>query len=288
MYDLHHLCPAIRKFCEDLDLKIIRPLNRLSGGVAFEYLSGDAAFEIDEDEKRMLLNLNAIEMIFANILELDSLANYTETVALSERLVELYVLHELIHVSQNLYRFSDVQALKRLASHDRLGELDLLADHDAARFVAAVMMARSQASGRNGFLNHLLTSLVAMNTVAPTTFGAPPDKPHKQRRFLGSAISTAFLDEAGCDFAAFEQQFFPLDTPIYPYFGRQSGEVLLFDARGGGLVVEPFQVKARVVEELHDLVAVAHFPKVLAKARLIVRRVMQGELTSLRRSASTA
>lgn len=141
--------------------------------------------------------------------------------------VEQLVVHELAHVSAGLIAFSDVQVLKALAGPNALGEDDLQADIAAAKICSRLEMLRAQEKRRPNYATRLLQQLLVMGSYALPAFGAPSDKPHKRRRFLGLAMMAArihgFLEQGG-QLRPGELAF---DIPIYPLVDPGKGQILL-------------------------------------------------------------
>lgn len=229
LVDLHEFHPTVRRFVPDLDAKLVKVLNRYPQGFRIGSVRANGAFLADQRHGLITLDKGAIIALAKTLKKLFPGANDLDTEAMLFRAVEVYAVHEALHIEQGLSRFADVQKVKLVGPRDLLGQFDLLADHDAARFVAALAVARMGRARRVSFLHELLLTESMVNAIAPQTFKAPPDKPHKRHRFLGIALHVALLNHLLIrnSWEQFEKRNFSLDTPLYPYVSLDDGQVIL-------------------------------------------------------------
>lgn len=228
-YDIATLWHQIRQLTPDIDVKLIRTMNRFRGGLVIGDAGENGAFKLDHNRQVIIIDWKAIVMLIHMVDRLPSIQDSMEKKAILTRVIEVYVVHEILHIGQGLVRYRDVQKLKTVAPLDLLGLYDLIADHDAARFVAALSLARSGGSSRERFLNELLTTHFMVNAIALRTFKAPADKPQKRHRFLGIALHAALLHEVLSNnrWREFEERRFSLETAIYPYCSLETGQIVL-------------------------------------------------------------
>lgn len=271
-FDLHDCRVGARRLVPDIEKKLLSILGQFPRGFEAGDTKGSGAILLDRGV--IVLDRGAIEMMWETI---SSLGEDAETeAALLVRAIELFAVHETLHISQGIARIDDVQLIKRVAPLDVLGQLDLVADHDAARFVAALHVARGGGEGRQRYLEELLTTQVMINQVAPQTFKAPADKPHKRHRFLGIALHAALLHRllSTGRWMEFEERHFSLDEPIYPFVGVEVGQIVLTRIGSvSGPVVTIIQVLPSFLKELMDGLDTEKFATSFARVAKVIENI---------------
>ena len=226
--DLLHHRADIGRARPDFESRIGR---RLSVSEPFQVrrLASDAAFETDK-LNRFVFNANAFAAFHKPIDDLERTGGIgAEAAAVARQMaVEQLVVHELAHVGIGLVHFEDVQPFKRMVGTDVLAEIDIVADGTAAHVCALLETLRADERGSLSLPHRFLDQLTLMGNFAFPAFHAPPNKPHKRRRFLGLTMMAARVKShlnVGSlpDVGAGE---LPLYAPIYPYTNCE-GEVLI-------------------------------------------------------------
>jgi len=226
--DLLHHRAEITRARPDFEVRIGR---YLSASKPFEVrpLASDAAFEFTEPN-HFVFNANAFAAFHKPIDELERADGIDAQAAMDARqmAIEQLVLHELAHVGIGLVHFEDVQPFKEMVGVNALAEVDVVADGTAAHICAVLETLRAGERGPTALARRYLHQLMLMGSFAFPAFHAPPDKPHKRRRFLGVTMMAARVKahlDAGVlpDVDAGE---LPLYAPIYPYTGDK-GDILV-------------------------------------------------------------
>ncbi|MEP9397986.1 hypothetical protein [Mesorhizobium sp. KR2-14] len=141
--------------------------------------------------------------------------------------LQLYLFHEIHHVAQGLIEFEDVQALKRTAGPDKLGELDVIADTVAAQLFAW-NFAATQEDFRRQYAAGFLAALHFMVEYCFPAFGFPLEKRHKVQRALGIVLM-AIITERAIDRRDYESDF---DIALYASFSQNFSELAVLSYGG--------------------------------------------------------
>jgi hypothetical protein len=179
------------------------------------------------NSQRSILKVSppGLNLIFsvAERLNLDGLAKD----AFCEVALSLYLFHEAHHIMQGLSEFENVQAVKRIAGENRLGELDLIADTVAAQIFAAVETANGN-DRKEYYCAAFVSALHFMIKFCFPAFGFPIARRHKVQRALGVVIM-ALLAEGELRRGEFSGDF---DLPMYPYFSENFDAMMLMRIGG--------------------------------------------------------
>lgn len=237
-------------------------------------LRDDGAFAVAS--RQLIFNLNSFRLFHAPIDRMERqrlIAPDNATIA-RQIAIEQLIIHEMTHLTIGLISFEDVQHLKTLMGPNVLGELDLIADTTAARICARLEMYRAQEKGAANYAWRLQQQLFVMGNFALPAFGAPADKPHKRRRFLGLAMMTArlndFLNQSGRKLPTIE---YPIDTPLYPYVDPVSG-IMLISAFNADRTIwgKTANVDIGLLKQTYHEIETATFAETVNRASILLKQ----------------
>lgn len=185
---------ALDRFEPGLASKFCAPLRQFRHGYVVDVSTDDAGFELDLAGGLIRLRTGGLDLMLKEVgrrkMDRDTRRD------VQRRCIELYVAHELRHLTQGIPYFADVQHLKFNAGSVLLGELDLIADVEAAKVLSIIQICREDRLDWHSYIKRLRDHLFIAGDVALKAFGAPLAKPHKVYRALGIAALTARLDAA--------------------------------------------------------------------------------------------
>lgn len=165
-------------------------LRRFNNGFTTENLA-EAGFRMDRENSLIRLGQLGLDRMMKELSRRGIQPKKRRKIQCS--LVELYVLHEIRHISQNFCPFVAIQKIKQNVGLHAFGEIDLIADIDAAKVLAALQFIRDSALGITVYYQNFYDNLLAIGNIATPAFGAPMSRPHKFQRAMGIAISAARL-----------------------------------------------------------------------------------------------
>lgn len=218
--------------------RFVAPASTLAK-IEFREIADGAAFRILPGSDIMEMNVgHAASIAQAAELDLDAMARAgkpSPDKGLVLRLaMHLLILHELRHSSQGVGDYADVQRLKRFDDGASvIGELDLLADCDAARAYAVLRMIEDGEADVRAYLTNLATALLFMGDYCFPAFKMPMSKPPKMRRALGLTLMLARISRAMEDdsLLTIHAGPVPLDTPLMPKVDLEAGQIAIFAYR---------------------------------------------------------
>jgi hypothetical protein len=208
-------------------------LSRLSGAIRIEFvdLDSDAAFELTTETNDYRFNTKAAQILLASVdsevaeenasRPSDQRLGTREISRLKRDSIQLFLLHELSHVHQGLAQFETVQIIKDLDQPDLLGQLDVIADRNAAVLFAGIHASHDPET----FLAKFEQALYLMGNYAFPAFKFPREKKHKVSRALGLCVMLSRI--VMCTQRHLPQdEILELLVPLYVYFGNDSILVL--------------------------------------------------------------
>ncbi|MBZ9885247.1 hypothetical protein LB535_23200 [Mesorhizobium sp. CA10] len=188
-------------------------------------IPGDAAFVFDQKIRHLKINRRGLERIYLMGTKRDF--DGMDPVDFCEVAFSLYFFHEAHHISQRLIEFEDVQAMKRTAGEDKLGEIDLLADTVAAQLFAAIE-TENAFEGREFYCAAFVSALNFMVSYCFPAFGFSLEKKHKVQRALGIVLM-AMRGQRAIQSGQLQNDF---DLAIYPFFSKDFTEMMLMGLGG--------------------------------------------------------
>lgn len=251
--------------------KFVEPLIQYENGFIVSEEPSDAGFEVEDHTRRIKLFVGGLDLMMDEICR-RRLDRPTRR-GLQRQACESYVLHELRHVSQGMAMFAGVQEIKANAGLTVLGQIDLIADIEAARVHAAMNIGRSGNQNWNAYWWALRTNLFMMGEIAVKAFKAPSHKPHKIQRALGIAAMTSRLDRALASGVKFEPNLkLPPDAIIWPAFTDGTGITILtiwpdIGVLHSGVATDPVEFEALAAD-----VDVRPFEDTIAKIGALLDR----------------
>lgn len=205
--------------------RFIVPIKRITA-FHFAVIGTGAAYVLDEAGV-MTVNVSHIVGMLARIaddVEADALVSPaerrlapTEFGRLMRLAVEVFLLHEIRHISQGISEYGTVQKLKAASAKPIIGTLDLIADRDAAYAYALLQSIEARDISVKVYLQHFAEALFF-----GLTYGFPAfkvDQPHKTARALGIAMMLARVvaaQRAGT-LEAQQESMLPLHTTLIPH-----------------------------------------------------------------------
>jgi hypothetical protein len=258
------LCPGISK-------TILESLKQLSD-VRFRRIASGAAFKLNPVTRVMTLDLSRLtELLRIAHARNDSLleADRIEPNQIDRMAVALFLLHEVVHISQAIPEYSDVQTLKRTAGASYLAELDLIADIESARAYAAVESI-PEGLGEAAYVEWFAASIFFMISFCFPVFGFR-GKRAKVSRALGLALSF-LLAQAHSDNEVLALRCRPrFDWPMFPVIAADGKSILIKSLRTGGQVIAIHSVvNPTALRELLKVLDSGRADLVLAHAKRVL------------------
>lgn len=272
--DMVGFAPRLSRVVPDFRARFAPALAAYPLPFQIKKLRDDGAFAVAT--RQLVFNLNSFRLFHAPIdrMERQGLITADNASIARQIAIEQLIVHEMTHLTVGLINFEDVQHLKTLMGPNILGELDLIADATAARICARLEMYRAEEKRTANYAWRLQQQLFVMGNFALPAFGAPADKPHKRRRFLGLAMMTArlndFLNQSGRKLPAIE---YPIDTPLYPYVDPASG-VMLISAFNADRTIwgKTANVDAGLLKLTYDEIETATFAETVNRASMLLKQ----------------
>jgi hypothetical protein len=185
----------------------------------FDESNSEAAFIANTVTGQLEFNINPLHGVYRLIAR--RIGSKQLRRELVQCAVENFMVHEFYHAASRLTDHSDARLISRLASPDELAVIDLYADIFAAKCCSILACHRKGGSISELYYSEMLQQLIVGLEFWVPLVKAPPEKPHKQKRFMGAALMAARLAYAPAD------DGLPLDTPLWPWFNLESGELLI-------------------------------------------------------------
>lgn len=179
----------------------------------------EGAFCFDPASGLFVLNLQPLLVLMGQVLDDIRRADHgrhfldrDEIHPLMRRVFRLYVLHEVRHLAQGIGDYASVGAVKKIAGHEFLADLDLFADRDAAAAYAA-LQTYGRGADRSAYLQHFGEALFFSGQYSFPVFRFTLDRAPKMSRAIAltlMAARLARLDLEHSDISELER-FSPLD-----------------------------------------------------------------------------
>jgi hypothetical protein len=257
----------------DFDRNYGRLFQRLEKGFSISSERSEAGFFYEDNH--VVLFPDGLDLILENILnrrDLPAVEGMREEIL--RHGIEMYVLHEVRHITQGIPDFSTVQMMKQVSGPDTVGKFDLIADVDAAKVQAAIITLRDGDWDEAIYFTNLRNSIFLCGEIGLDVFKAPLSRPHKVRRIVGLAITALRIETAlpMLRFTSSHRLDVPLDSAIWPEFG-DNGDAQFFQ-----LVPSLCLLKTSVPVCSEDLQAVvarfgeSSFAEIYADLRRVYRR----------------
>jgi hypothetical protein len=224
--------------------------------------AGEPAFEYDPDGPRITFRGSTIKKIVRDTTGLAAEVSEGDGLA-SQRLVQvavnLFVLHELLHISQNFPDFATVPTIKSGLGPTGLPMLDVAADTVAAWICAQIEFRAANERTHDDLLRHYVNCLILAYQIGAFVFQVA-DRPEKQQRALG-LIMAAVLVQAKLEGVLDEEAIHPVWEPMCPLYAfdlekAQSFNALVIDRLPGLLMAKPMQVTKSLLDRIWSSIGV--------------------------------
>lgn len=214
------------RFYPGFKTRFVRPFESISA-IRFAPLTSGAAFELNKSTGVMTMNtghatgmFNAILLDVADTNGRSGVENLDESEVsrLMMMALMLLIFHEVRHSSQGVAEYDTMQGLKKLGLERVIGDLDLLADRDAAHAYAILNSIESGDPSSHAYITAFRDALFFMGQYCFPAFKVPQDKPYKVARALGLTMMLARIVLAERDNRIQQEHAgaLPLDVALMP------------------------------------------------------------------------
>jgi len=218
--------------------RVIRPLEDYSNGITFKKMR-DEGFQVQESERRIAFNQEVVNHLAERVpKELDF-----EELPIA---LLMFILHEIIHVSQGMKHFDDVQCMKKVGKDGlaRLGELDLRSDFLAAKTLALVEVWHSKRGyNPSEYVSAFFKIWCRTGQKILRLFPAK-DREHKQRRVFGYLLMSNQARKAFCRGAS----TLNFDAEMWPVWSESSDWLSIYS--NGEPVIPGCSVDPEIMKQI--------------------------------------
>ncbi|QDC37565.1 hypothetical protein FIL70_10410 [Sphingobium fuliginis ATCC 27551] len=178
---------------------------------------GESAFVLDEEENRVSFRCPVLQKIHGEIFQLSSEIGLLEEepIRASQIAINLFVVHELLHIRQNFPHFATVQSIKAGLEGIGLPLLDVAADTVAAWVCAHVEAQRNDDNFTEEEVLKNFSNLLILAYVVGAFVYDGRSTSGKRQRLLGLLIS-AMLVQAQNEGVLNVEKIYEGWTPISP------------------------------------------------------------------------
>jgi hypothetical protein len=220
---------AFERIAPGFNQRFVIPFKEIKR-IEFKEITSGAAFEIEDGF--MTMNTGHIRGLLLEIVtDVDNSPHQlqeSEIGRLVRLAIELFILHEVRHLSQGVDEYESVQKLKIIAEK-LVGQFDLIADRDAAHAYALLRGAEKKKSNFGDYIRHFGEALFFMGQFCFPAFKTPLNKPHKVARALGLTMMLARIALAQTlGYDAKRANSMPLDTALMPEIAPDWAKITIF------------------------------------------------------------
>lgn len=250
-------------------LSVCTLVDRITIGVTEE--AGDSAFVLDEQKKLMLFRAAPLRMVMREGASLAARVgdmSTEEAARIGQAAINMFVLHELMHVQQNFPHFATVALLKAGVPSVGLPMLDVAADVIAAWICAQIEIEQLNLSIDTDFLPTYANFLILSYLIGVYVFSVAGRAP-KMQRALGILISAVLVQAKHMGILNPDGIYSNWD-PISPlmafdFEASQSFNAIVIDRVPGLLLSTSDQVPEHLVNEIWGGVGKASPSHLMAK-----------------------
>jgi hypothetical protein len=265
----HRLHPSL--------MGVIALMDRVEFHVIYD--PGESAFLLDESAGIVSFRSTGIEAILKGVDRILSEVDITdreEAEHLKQLAVNLFVAHELLHISQNFPHFPSVADIKRGVPGLGLPLLDAVADIVAASICAHAEQLRLEEDGEEAFLRRFANTLIVSYSVGTIVFDSRT-KAEKRQRALGLVVSAMMIQalaEGRLNRANVNDAWKPT-SPLLLLNIEASGAFNAFvvDEIAGVLFPRYAQASRSVALELWESVGVSPISRTLELVSILLRQL---------------
>ncbi len=192
---------------------------------------GDSAFQLRDEEKTVVFRAGAIRHILREAELLADEVGVTEPSEvrrIGQVAINLFIVHELLHIRQNFPDFATVSKIKEGLGGIGLPMLDVAADTVAAWVAANVEAQRLGLTSDNDILHQYANALILSYVIAAFVYDGRT-KPEKRQRVLGLVIE-AVLVQAKADGMLDESEIYDSWNPMSPVLALNAERSGFFNA----------------------------------------------------------
>lgn len=168
-------------------------IDRISVDLSSE--PGDSAFELREDENKVVFRADTLRHILRQTTALAGevgISDEDQRRRVGQLAINLFIVHELLHIAQNFPRFATVTQIKDGLAGIGLPMLDVAADTIAAWVCAHVEAERLELTSQDDILRQYANALMVSYVIAAFVYDGRT-KPEKRQRVLGLVIEAALV-----------------------------------------------------------------------------------------------
>ncbi|MDO8377488.1 hypothetical protein [Phenylobacterium sp.] len=261
---------------------------------------GASAFELDEQAKTIKFRAATLSDIMERAERLAAEAGLSrgpETVRMAQVSINLFVVHELMHVQQNFPDFATVQQIKLGMPYLGLPMLDVGADTAAAWVCARIEATKTSFNDPDDILRLYVNSLVHAYLLGAFVFNVV-DRREKKQRALG-LIFSAVLVQAKVDGTLAEDRLYNNWEPGSPLMAfdlaaADAFNAIVLDRMPGLLLQDRGTVSGKLISKIWNGIGKAPVGETLqlvAEAFILTGAIVPGNTkrqTSPARRAGSA
>lgn len=222
--------------------------------------NGDSAFELKEEEETVAFRANTVRHIISEIASLADqigLDDPEENLRARQLAINLFVIHELLHIRQNFPHFATVTKIKAGFAGIGLPMLDVAADTVSAWVCAHVEAERLGETDELGILRHYANALVLAYAIGTCVYDGRT-KPEKRQRVLGLIVSAVLVQgkvDGRLDVDEIYESWQPMSPLIVLNLERAGAfNAMVIDKIPGLLLNDRYDAPADVIREFWDSV----------------------------------
>lgn len=221
--------------------------------VCVDYLDSDGSFELSEDSHEVVFSATVLHKVISEIVcmadEIEVDENHLVKIS-----VNMFLIHELLHIRQNFPHYGTVQIIKNGLGDIGLPMLDVAADTIAAHLCALIESERADDLSEECRLSWYVTCLIISYVIGNFVFTSDGNgKVAKKQRAIG-LLTSALLVQAKLNNQLDETKIssaWEVDTPLFALDGEKCGafDAIVIDKLptlliNAGISVPPEDVKA--------------------------------------------
>lgn len=155
---------------------------------------GNSAFEYDQESSTIRFRSSIIQNVIDGVSKVSDEIGYSdreESLYLRQIALNIFVVHEILHIVQNFSDFSAVQDVKNGIPEFGLPSLDAAADIISCSICAVIDAGRQGNEGEDGYLRSFSNCLIIAYAMGTRLFDAR--EPGKRQRNLGLLMSAMMV-----------------------------------------------------------------------------------------------
>jgi hypothetical protein len=248
--------------------------------IAVTAREGESAFELHEEGEHEAIHfrVEVLRKIFLEVREFTDEIGMTdpdEARRAQQMAVNLFIVHELMHIRQNFPSFASVSMVKAGLPGFGLPIFDLVADIVSAWICAHVEAERNGITNPEEILPAFVTTLTLSYTVGAFVFDGRTN-PGKRQRLLGIVVSTV-LAKAKIEGVLCEEHIQYSWRPTSPVLVLNIEECRVFnamvvDAMSGLLLGADNQSASKDAEEFWESVGLRPISKTFSLASVLLKQ----------------